>query len=164
MAIVIRIMFFLMSALVFPATIAKAQVQLMPAINLLLADGNAFGVGSISGRYFVSSRTAAGLNVRYIPTTRLALATLEADYFFNTAKSIRPFVGLEAGTFTKYRNAVYTTWGVAPKIGLQGKFSPLMSVQLEVSRPIAIDKGEGLGADAGFLIGAGLNFSIGADK
>ena len=159
------ILFFSTLGLVFLTTITKAQVQLMPAVNVLVANANALGVGSISGRYFASSHIAAGINIKYIPTTKIVLTTVEVDYFFNSAKSIRPFVGLEAGIFTENRkHSVYTTWGIAPKLGVQGRLSSLLNVQLEISRPIAVRKGERFEADNGFLIGAGLNFSLGADK
>jgi outer membrane protein W len=144
-------------------TTAEAQVQVMPAVNVIVADGDAFGVGSISGRYFVSSRIATGINVRYIPTTRLILTTLEVDYFFNPAKSIRPFIGLEGGSFNEFRTrSVYIVWGIAPKVGVQARLSPLIGIQVDVSHPIAIRRGERFGGDSGFLIGSGLNFSLGS--
>jgi hypothetical protein len=146
-------------------TTVKAQIQVMPAGNVLIADGDAFGVGSISGRYFVSSHIATGINIRYIPTTKLVLATLEADYFFNKANSIRPFVGLEAGVFSEFRTGnVYTLLGVAPKVGAQVRLSPLVSIQVDISRPIAVHREERFGEDSGFLVGAGLNFLIGANR
>ena len=162
----IRIISSLALGIVLTMTAAKAQVQLMPSVGVLIYDANTFGVVSISGRYFVSSHVATGINIRYVPTLRIPLATLEADYFFNPAKSIRPFLGLEAGSFSEFRRALYSTWGIAPKLGVQGRLSSLMGIQLEISRPIAIKKGERFGADTGtgFLIGIGLNFALGANR
>jgi hypothetical protein len=162
----IRIIFSLALGIVLTMTAAKAQVQLMPSVGVLVYDANTFRVVSISGRYFISSHVAAGINIRYVPALRIPLATLEADYFFSSTKSIRPFFGLEAGSFSEYRRALYYTRGIAPKVGVQGRLSSLMGVQLEISRPVAIKKGERFGADTGtgFLVGIGLNFALGANR
>ena len=146
------------------ATVAKAQIQLMPAVNVLVSDATAFGAGSISARYFVSSHVAVGLNIRYIPITRIAMTTLEVDYFFKSGRLVRPFFGLEAGVFSRYEGATYTNLGVVPEIGLQKKFSSLMGIQLDVSYPTIIRKGERLEGNSAFQAGIGLNFSIGSDK
>jgi len=160
----IRIILFIVLGVVYVNTTVKAQIQLMPSANVLISDATAFGAGSISGRYFVSPHIATGVNVRYIPTTRIAMATLEADYFFNLGKSIRPFLGFEAGVFSRYEGAAYTNPGIAPKVGLQKKLSSLMGLQLEISYPTIIRKGQRFEGSSAFQAGVGLNFSIGNDK
>lgn len=160
MKLMIRALFPLIVGFACLTTLVQAQVQLMPAVNIMVADGKAFGVGSISGRYFVSSNLAAGINLKYAPVIKLALATLEADYFINSAKPVRPFLGLEAGVVSSFNNRVFKTWGVAPKVGMQVELSPSMGIQLEASQLIAIHRGERIGTDSGFLFGVGLNFLL----
>ena len=144
----------------------NAQLQIMPSINLVTANGISLAGagGSVSGRYFVSPHLATGINLRYIPGIDAVMATLEADYFFLKREAIRPYIGLEAGFFADYIDRAFSGYkvlGICPKLGLQYKLTPLLDLQLDTGFPIAVHKDVSFGSDSALLVGVGLNFTLG---
>lgn len=155
-----RLSFFFSFGIIILSNSANAQLQIMPSINLVTAYGISLAGGSLSGRYFVSSHLATGINLRYIPGIDLVMATLEADYLFLKRGAIRPYIGLEAGLFADYIDRARAP-GIGPKLGLQYKLTSLLDLQLDTGFPIAIRKGVSFGSDSALLIGVGLNFTFG---
>lgn len=154
---------FLFFCVILLGNTARAQLQIMPSVNLLTAGGNSFVGVSLSGRYFVCPRLAAGINLRYVSEIDLLITTLEVDYFFLNTKVIKPYLGLEAGLFSQYRGQLFSgakAPGISPRVGIQCKLSSLLALQLDAGYPIAIHKGESFGSDSGLLVGAGLNFTF----
>lgn len=159
-----RLSLFFFFGIIMLSNSTNAQLQIMPSLNLVTANGISLAGGSVSGRYFVSSHLATGINLRYIPGIDAVMATLEADYFFLKRGAIRPYIGLEAGFFADYIDRAFSGYkapGIGPKLGLQYKLTSLLDLQLDTGFPIAIRKDVSFGSDSALLVGFGLNFTLG---